>query len=237
MAEQRGATTRCLPCLAVQCLRDAIRDGVARIAEGAVIVLSSANGVHCTAEALGAEFAALFRQHPVVAVGEHTAKALAAHGVATAWVAGEASQDGLVRGFAEHGLPSHVCFLRAEQGRGLLSQALQGQGVKVQLIHAYRTVCPEDDASGVVQALQRGVIDAVLLGSSRTAAHYVRRIGDVRLANRPAVAVISPQVARAAEAQGLSVQAVAKQASFPAMLDALADYFARPRSEVEEKCP
>lgn len=237
LAEQHGATAICFPCLSVQCLSEEIREGMMTLSDGAVIVLSSANGVHCAARAFGDAFASIFGRHAVVAIGEHTAEALSAHGVATSWVAEEASQEGLIRGFTEHGLPSHVCFLRAEEGRDLLPRALQARGVEVQIIHAYRTVCPEGDASEVVQALKQNQIDAVLLGSSRTVMHYVQRLGDIRLANRPAVAVISPQVARAAKAQGLSVQAVAKQASFPAMFDALADYFAKTRFDVEETRP
>jgi uroporphyrinogen-III synthase len=242
LAEQRGATAICFPCLAVQCLPDKIREGLAALTDDAAILLSSANGANCAAQALGADFTPLFSRHVVIAVGGQTAAALSAHGIDASWVAPEASQEGLIQGFAEHGLPARVWFLRAEEGRDVLQQALHEQGVDVQMVHAYRTICPDDDASDIVQALERGTIDAVLLGSSRTAAHYVQRIGNARLANRPAVAVISPQVAAAARAEGLSVQAVAKEASFVAMLDALAEYFAgkhfaESRSAVEEKRP
>ena len=243
---QRGAMALCLPCLAVQCLPENIRKGLAGLPADAAILLSSANGVSCSMQAMGADFTPLFHRHPVIAVGEHTAAALAEHGIQAAWTASEASQEGLIQGFAEHGLPGAVCFLRAEEGRDVLQQALRAQGSAVRLVHAYRTICPADDASGTVQALEHGGIDAVLLGSSRTAAHYVQRIGNVQLANRPAVVVISPQVAAAASNAGLSVQAVAKEASFAAMLDALADYFAgndlandsaEIRSAVEETRP
>jgi len=223
---QRGATALHLPCLEVQCLAGRVRKGLKGLPEDAAILLSSVNGVSCTVQAMGADFAPLLHRHPVIAVGEHTAAALVKQGIRPAWTAAETSQEGLIAGFAEHGLPGSVCFLRAEEGRDVLQQALQAQGTPVRLIHAYRTTCPDDDASEIMQALQCDEIDAVLLGSSRTAAHYVQRIGNAQLANRPAVAVISPQVAAAARHAGLSVQAVAKEASFAAMLDALADYFA-----------
>jgi uroporphyrinogen-III synthase len=195
------------------------------------------NGVRCAAESLGDDFLPLFSRYPVIAVGGHTAEGLTKRGVSVSWVAAEASQEGLIEGFAKHDLPARVCFLRAEEGRDVLQQTLQSQGVKVKLIHAYRTICPQEDASDIVQALKQGEIDAVLLGSSRTARHYVQRIGDTQLANRPAVAVISPQVAVVAEGAGLSVQAVAKEASFAAMLDALTGFFDKTRSEAEEKRP
>jgi len=231
LTAQHGATSASFPCLAVQCLPDNIRKGLIALPGDAAILLSSANGVSCAAQALGDDFTTLLTRHPVIAVGKHTAAALAKCGVQAAWTAAEASQEGLIRGFSEHGWPTTVCFLRAEDGRDVLQQALQAQGVDVHLIHAYRTICPQDDPSDIVQALQHGDIDAVLLGSSRTARHYVQRIGNAQLADRPAVAVISPQVAAAAQEAGLSVQAVAKEASFTAMLDALADYFTENRFE------
>lgn len=227
----------CFPCLAVQCLPENIRHGLNTLPDNTAILLSSVNGVRCAAESLGGDFVSLFNRYPVIAVGNHTAEALTKRGIRVAWLAAEASQEGLIEGFAEHGLPASVCFLRAEEGRDVLQQALQSQGVEVRLVHAYRTICPQDDATDMVQALKRGEIDAVLLGSSRTARHYVQRIGDTQLANRPAVAVISPQVAAAAEDAGLSVQAVAKEASFAAMLDVLAEVFDETRSEAEEKRP
>lgn len=229
LAARHGAIATHFPCLAVQCLPDNIRKGLSVLPKDGAILLSSANGVSCTAQALGNEFASLLAKHQVIAVGKHTAAALAKLGVQIAWAAEEASQEGLIQGFSEHGGPESVCFLRAEEGRDVLQQALQAQGVRVSLIHAYRTICPQDDPSDILQALQRGDIDAVLLGSSRTARHYVQRIGNTRLADRPAVAVISPQVATAAQEAGLSVQAVAKEASFSSMLDALADYFSGKR--------
>jgi len=229
VAEQihkRGGSGIAFPCLAVQCLPDNIRQAFAELSGQTCILLTSANGVHCTAKALGDDFAICLGKHPVVAVGPRTAAALVAHGVSPAWVADESSQEGLVSGFARHGMPKDVCFLRAEQGRDVIKQALQHAGVQVQLVLAYRTVCPADDASAIVQKLKTGMIDAVLLGSSRCAEHYVQRIGDVSLADSPTVAVISQQVARTATHAGLSVQCVAKETSFTGMLDTLAEYFA-----------
>ncbi|OIQ01179.1 MAG: hypothetical protein AUK36_11220 [Zetaproteobacteria bacterium CG2_30_59_37] len=237
LIEQRGGVPLPFPCLAVQCLPDNIRDALRDLPAGTSIIMSSTNGVHCAAQALGEDFIPLFSRHQVIVVGPHTADALCGHGIQAAWVADETSQDGLIQGFMEHGLPASICFLRAEEGRDVLQDALRQQDVEVRLVHAYRTVCPEDNPIAVLCALRQGEVDAVLLGSSRTAQHYLRRIGDTQLADRPAVAVISPQVAAAAETEGLSVQAVAKQASFAAMLDALAEYFTVSRSAVEEHRP
>jgi len=225
LIEQRGAQALSLPCLAVQCLPGNIRTAMKQLSPDASILLSSANGVSCAARALGDDFIPIFSRHPVIVVGKQTAAALSSFDIQAAWAADEASQDGLIRGFAVHGMPANICFLRAEEGRDVLQEFLQAQGVAIELVHAYRTICPDDGNEEVMQALQTGAIDAVLLGSSRTAQHYVQRIADAALADKPAVAVISRQVADAAEHAGLSVQAVAKEASFAAMLDALQDFF------------
>ncbi|MDQ6966865.1 MAG: uroporphyrinogen-III synthase [Mariprofundaceae bacterium] len=225
LIEQRGAHALSLPCLAVQCMPDHIRTAMNQLRSDSSILLSSANGVDCAAQALGDDFIPVFSRHPVIVVGSHTAQALATYDIQAAWTADEASQDGLIRDFAGRDMPARICFLRAEQGSDVLQEFLQAQGVAVELVHAYRTICPDDDNPEITHALQLGVIDAVLLGSSRTAQHYVQRIGDATLADKPAVAVISRQVADAAQYAGLSVQAVAKEASFVAMLNALEEFF------------
>jgi len=227
VAEQvhaRGADALSFPCLSVQHMPNQVRKGLAEAASNASILLTSVNGVHSLAKALANDFSSI-STHPLIAVGPQTAAALAAHGLTASWAAENASQEGLIEGFAEHGMPEEVCFLRAEQGRDVVRQALETAGVRVQRVSAYRTVCPTDDASLIIAQLENSDIDAVLLGSSRCAAHYVQRIGDAQLADRPIVVVISQQVARAAEHAGLSVQCVAKETSFAGMLDSLAAYF------------
>jgi len=227
VAEQvhaRGAEAISFPCLSVQHMPDQVRKGLAEIASNASILFTSANGVHSLAEALANDFSSI-SAHPLIAVGPQTAAALTAHGLTASWLAENASQEGLIAGFEQHGMPENVCFLRAEQGRDAVRIALEAAGVRVQMVTAYRTVCPADDASPVIAQLENGEIDAVLLGSSRCAAHYVQRIGDAQLADRQIVVVISQQVARAAEHAGLSVQCVAKETSFAGMLDSLTAYF------------
>ncbi|MDX8391648.1 MAG: uroporphyrinogen-III synthase [Mariprofundaceae bacterium] len=232
---QQDAIAIAFPCLGVQCLAENIRQSLRNLPENTCILLTSANAVHCAANALGSGFIPCLEKYQTVAVGPRTAAALSTYGISPTWVADTPSQEGLIDGFIRHGIPQHVCFLRAEQGRDTIQQALEKSGTQVQRVTAYRTVCPTDDASVVVQKLKSDAIDAVLIGSSRCALHYVLRIGDLKLADRPAIAVISRQVARAAEGAGLNVQCIAKETSFTGMLDALAVYFnSKPHISEEE---
>jgi len=223
---QRGGVPVAFPCLAVQCCPKLIRQNAHLLKyDGVHALFTSANGVHCVAEALRDAFVSTFESIPVVAIGHHTAEALSEMGMQAAWIPRESSQEGLVDAYRQRGLPERLIFFRAEQGRDTLPEAMKKAGVDVHLVPAYRTICPEDDASPVIQSLNDNAIDAVLLGSSRTAKHYVRRVGDARLANRPAIVVISPQVADAAHALDLDVQTIAKEASFASMLDGLEIWF------------
>jgi len=223
---QRGGVPVAFPCLAVQCCPESIRQSVKLLEDDGIHALfTSANGVNCVAEALRDAFVSTFESVPVVTIGHHTAKALSDMGVQAAWIPRKASQEGLVDAYRQRGLPARLIFFRAEQGRDMLPEALKTAGVDVHLIPAYRTICPDDDATTVIEALKDGEIDAALLGSSRTAQHYVHRVGDTRLANRPAVAVISEQVANTARTMNLDVQVVAKEASFASMLDGLEVWF------------
>jgi len=226
LVRQRGGIPVAFPCLAVQCCPEQILEGIKQLEhDDAHALFTSANGVHCVAEVLQEKFISIFASVPVVAIGQQTATALTATGVQAAWIPQKASQEGLMDAYRQRGLPTRMVFFRAEQGRNMLPVALKEAGVDVHLIPAYRTICPDDEASEIIQSLKDGKIDAVLLGSSRTVEHYARRIGDTRLACRPAIAVISEQVANTVRTMNLKVQVVAKEASFASMLDGLELWF------------
>ncbi|MBL4775821.1 MAG: uroporphyrinogen-III synthase [Mariprofundus sp.] len=221
----RGAVPIAFPCLQVEVLAAAIGQATGTYSD---VVFSSSNGVHAVASQV--DLAALCRDKRVAAVGKKTAATLQAYGMDVDIVPDIASQDGLIAAYAQHGLPQSLLFFRAEQGRDRLVKALQSQAVQVRLVLAYRTVCPSVGATDVINSLRHDDIDAVLLGSAKTARFYIQRIGSIRLADRPVLVVISEALGEAVREMGLSVQVVAKQASFEAMLDALAEYFDSSRS-------
>ncbi len=222
--QERGGIALALPCLEVRTLAENIRPALARIGSFSDVVFTSRTGVKSVREIAG-DLSAALQGKRIAAVGKATAEALCEAGVETDIIPATASQEGLVEAYAMSGLPVSLLFFRAREGREYLSQALQSRGVEVETIAAYETVCPDDDAYGIITQLQNGAVDAVLLGSPKVAHHYVERIGNSLLADRPVVAVISEQVSRAAMDAGLSVQVVAKRASFAAMLDDVATYF------------
>ncbi|ATX78688.1 uroporphyrinogen-III synthase/uroporphyrinogen III methyltransferase [Mariprofundus aestuarium] len=229
----RGAVAIDFPCLGLELLSHAVEEGARSLQVCSDVLFTSTNGVlslDAFCRENSQELKALLTGKRIAAVGEQTAAALAELGIHVDIVPALASQEGLVNAYATHGLPTRLLFFRAEEGSNRLAEALQKQGISVETIAAYRTVCPAKDATEIIAMLKASRIDAVLLGSTKAVRFYLQRIGSIELANLPAVVVISAQMAEAAEKLGLRVQVVAKNASFESMLDTLAEYFDANRS-------
>jgi len=228
VVQSHGAIPVSLSCLAVEDMPQSITIGMRLLEDCSDVLFTSASGVHAVTKAMadkGMSLGDALLNKRIAAVGKKTATALSLQGVRVDIVPETVSQDGLIEAYAVNGLPDSLLFFRAEQGRDALVKSMLQDGVKVLMVPAYRTICPSDDASDVIAKLQADEIDAVLLGSAKTASHYLQRVGSLALANRPVIAAISENMAVAARDLGLNVQVVAKEASFEAMLDALAEYY------------
>ncbi len=196
------------------------------------IIFSSRNGVLAVASC-DDNLAYTLQHFRIVAVGKKTAQALKKLNINTAFIPTDASQQGLIQVYQTQTPPQQVFFFRAEEGSDALADYFDTLNIKTQLVSAYRTTCNTEDASPMVQELRHQRIDAVLLGSAKTALFYCQRIANLELANQPIIAVISKQVAEAADKLGLNVQVIAEEPSFKAMLDGLNQHF----TELTERNP
>ncbi len=226
--QARGAQPFHLPCLGVEAIYETLLEAMSSLHAYSDVVFTSTNGVNVLKEAMDSQgfcIKNMLEGKRIAAVGQATADALRRHGVNVDIIPYISSQDGLLAAYGVHGLPRSLLFFRAEEGRDTLSSVLESKGVQVTMVFTYRTICPQTEAAEVIQCVQKNEIDAVLLGSPKTARYYIRRVGSLVLADQPVVAVISESMAVAVRSLGLSVQVVAKRASFEAMLDALDEYF------------
>jgi len=223
-----GATPFSLACSHIQPLPNNIQTAWEQLNESnpqtTDVIFSSANGVGIVANT-APDFTNTLAAYTVVSVGNKTNQALEQYNVSPAWTAEQSSQKGLIQGYKTRVLPQTAFFFRAETGADCLLNHLEKQGVKTHLIPTYRAEMDNTDATAIIQQLKDNTIDAVLLGSARTAAFYVQKIGNVELANHPTVVVMSQQVRKAADKLGLSVQVIAETPSFESMLKGLDNYF------------
>jgi uroporphyrinogen-III synthase len=223
--KQSSAIPIIFPCLELLPCSTHISNALKHISHFSDVLFTSSNGVTAVAQTSTTPLKELFSSHRIAAVGNKTAQALCKHDVATDIIPDHASQEGLIQAYQDYGYPKSLLFFRAADGNDVLQTYLQEQGVEVQRVQAYQSICPNHDSSDVIALLQQQRIDAVMLASPKTASHYLQRIGDLELANRPIIVTISEQVADAADKLGLKVQLIAKETSFSSMLEALTDYY------------
>lgn len=229
LVTEAGAKPVLFPCLDITYLTSSIQQGLNQLQQSPLastdVIFSSSNGVLALAQT-ASNLATTLADYRIVAIGKKTAAALQSIGCPAHIIPDKSSQLGLIQAYQSQPLPKQVFFFRAQEGSDSLCDFFKQQHIPCTLIASYQSGCLQEDATAIIQQLQQDHVDAVLLASARTAAFYVQRIGDITLANKPAIAVISPQVAEAADKLGLSVQVVARDTSFKAMLDGLNQYFA-----------
>jgi uroporphyrinogen III methyltransferase/synthase len=127
---------------------------------------------------------------------------------------------------------TRVLFPRAAEGRDVIPDEMRRVGADLDLVTVYRTVPSPAGRERVRELLAAGALDAVTFTSGSTVTSFVSLLDPAQIAGiagRVAVACIGPVTADAARAAGLPVDALAKEATIPALADALEDYFAARR--------
>jgi uroporphyrinogen III methyltransferase/synthase len=166
----------------------------------------------------------------VSCIGPGTADAVAAHGVRPDLVAPEFRAEGLVLALREGGLSGRRFLVaRAERARELLLDELRAGGATVDLAVAYRTVVPAAAAAMRERLAAGEPLDAITFTSASTVHRFVDVMGDDAaraLAARAVVACIGPVTRDAAIARGLGCAVMPERYTIPALVEALAVFFA-----------
>ena len=214
LLRELGADALELPTIAIDDPVDggaALRAAAARLASFDWVVFTSANAVERTLAAV--RDARAFGGARVAAVGPATADALTRHGVVADLVAERFVAEGLLDVWPAGA--GRVLLPRAAVARDVLPEGLRARGWTVEVVDAYRTVPAqpsEQERAAVAGA------DAVMFSSSSTVTNFLAMGVPVP----PVVACIGPVTARAAEAAGLHVDAVADESTVESLVAALA---------------
>jgi len=207
------------------------------------VAFTSAHAVVCTWDAAGGD-ARAFQNASLAVVGPATARALEARGLRADVVAREYRAEGLAVAMVERlradgGTPA-VLFPRAARGSSVLPDRLREAGYAVDVVTAYETRAPDQDAlAGLVRDLEGGRVDAVVLTSGSTVDNLFDCLGPraAEWLGRCRLASIGPVTTEAARARGLRVEVVAPRATLESLVGALAESYAGPPGSLETATP
>ena len=162
----------------------------------------------------------------VCAIGEPTAEALRAAGVAVDLVPETFSSTGLVDALADRVAGATVEIARSDHGSAVLRDGLDEVGAYHHETVLYRLVRPEGSGQSVELAAA-DELDAALFTSSLTVEHFLAaaaergREAEARAGLEAAlVGVIGEPTRETAEAAGLDVDLVAPEATFASLAEA-----------------
>lgn len=157
----------------------------------------------------------------VAAVGRPTADRLAAFGVGVELVPEEFTTAALARAFPEGA--GRVLLPRADIAPPDLEEELAAKGWTPVRVTAYSTRFPERLPWKARRALEGGRVDAVAFTSASTVVGFARMagVGMAGALKGPKVVCIGPVTARAAQAAGLGVDAVAEPHTVEGLVRAL----------------
>ncbi len=219
LLRERGAEPRVMPTIVIEPAADrpALEHALAHLGDYDWIAFTSENGVARSFAALGALGldASARGTARIAAIGAGTAAALGAAGAHADLVAPESRGEGLAAAMLEAMAPgARVLILRAAEAREVLPDTLRARGCVVDVVAAYRTVAaPPEQLGAIAQALEAGEIDAALFTSASTLRTLCAYLGPraAVLLGRVRVATIGPVTTQAAAAQGVRVDAEARE--------------------------
>lgn len=163
-------------------------------------------------------------------VGPATSERLRSRGINPDYVPSEYKAEGVVEGFVERGVGAGVKVLipRAADARDVIPDTLRERGAEVDVVHVYRTVMGQGEAS-VIERLVNGDVDVVTFTSSSTVKNFMslleaglpqdvtveQALEGVRFAS------IGPITSDTARELGLTVDIEAEEFTIPGLVESV----------------
>jgi uroporphyrinogen III methyltransferase/synthase len=212
----------------LQALDDAIR----RLREYHWIFLTSQNAVRALqarAEHLKLSLRDAIGAAQIAAVGPVTAEAARATGLMVNYVAKEHNGAALAQELQTEVRGKKVLLPRSDLANHDLVETLQGLGVQVTEIVAYKTLRPTSEQTRNLQAILLDPPDAILFFSPSAIRHMRELLGPEsfgNLAEKSAFAAIGPVTERRLREAGVQRLIVAHDTSVSSILESLEKFFA-----------
>jgi uroporphyrinogen III methyltransferase / synthase len=165
----------------------------------------------------------------LAAIGPKTAQALESVLLRPDLVPSEYRAEGLLEVFSGQNVSERRFLMpRALEAREVLPEKLRQWGACVDVVPAYQTVLPEQDALKIRELLANCEIDCLTFTSSSTVSNFFSLIAneDLRYCKeKMAVACIGPVTAQTAEKFGLHTSIMPSEYTIRGLVDSIVSYF------------
>lgn len=162
----------------------------------------------------------------VAAIGPATADELKARGVIPDFVPPKYVAEEVVAGLLERGIAGkNVLIPRAKVAREVLPEELTKAGANVRILPVYETKLTQQDPSEIVEALEKGKIQAITFTSSSTVENFFTLLSPDTLKRYPDVkiACIGPVTAKTLERFGFAPSIQPEDYTIPGLAAALGE--------------
>jgi uroporphyrinogen III methyltransferase/synthase len=165
----------------------------------------------------------------LAAIGPKTAEALETLMLRPDLVPDEYRAEGILDAFSGADLKGkHFLMPRALAAREILPEKLRERGATVDVVPAYQTLLPHEDAARVADFFRRGEIDCLTFTSSSTVSNFFTLIQEEDLLpflHRTTVASIGPITAETAAKYGLKSSILPPEYTILSLVDSIVSYF------------
>jgi uroporphyrinogen-III synthase len=172
----------------------------------------------------------VFADLKIAAVGPATAEAATAAGLTVNFISRIHTGVALAEELSAETQRKRVFLPRSDRANPDLIEVLNLHGWQVTPVVAYKTVSPNADSINAQESLLLGNGDAILFFSPSTVRHLRDLLGAQRfrdLSRQLIFVAIGPVSERALRTEGIERSLLAVDATVPAAIDTLAEYFAK----------
>ena len=196
-------------------------------------IFSSATAVEeCNAE-WGDEFSGLFEGTEVIAIGPGTSKKLTAMRIEVSSIPGEYTSSGLVEHLKRDADGRNVLIVHSDKGSSILIDGLNEAGFTVEELIAYTLEKHAGGLDRIREAAEKDAVDVYAFTSRMSVESFLDDIGVSKeiMFKRAKVAAIGKPTKERLEEEGIDVEILPKEATFPCLLETIKRYFEKEASE------
>jgi uroporphyrinogen III methyltransferase/synthase len=207
---------------------DPLDEAIRKVEQYNTIIFTSVNGVRFFKERLyhlGFDVRVL-KGIALCAIGPRTREEILRLGIQCDFIPTEFVAEGVLDALEKRGIAGKRFLIpRAKEAREVLPSEIKKQGGVVDVVAAYQAIAP--DRQEMEAVIHKGPMDMITFASASTVRNFMEGLDSNQLAlvKQSAIAGIGPITAQSAQKYGLKVNVMAKEYTFPALTEAIVEFY------------